>query len=375
MHKAFRIAITYPASPFRDPGGGARSCLQIARHLEKLGIEVTLLHISDDAPFTLADSSISVIPVSKQKGHYFFTAMSFRQAIINLHSKTPLHAVLCWDYEAAFLRGYLAKHNITFGMIAAHPSYEVLLNRTRKMRWLSNLSNRYFRWRMLKAADAVFVSSEFTRQELINLFAIDDQCIHITYRGIDSIFLKSSVRLPYTEISNFIFYGSLAPIKGIFDVLEALDSITEDGYHNWQLKIAGWGEVEKVKHAINQYGLEKNVLFLGRLEPDELRKELDWAHLAILPSRAESFGRAIAEAQATGLAVISYDSGSVSGIVENGITGWLAPPMKPKHLASSIIEAINNPEQTSQMGQAGKATVLKKFTWENVAQTIVQGIS
>jgi len=40
--------------------------------------------------------------------------------------------------------------------------------------------------------------------------------------------------------------------------------------------------------------------FLGRLSHEELLPVLEWAYLAILPSRAESFGLAIAEAQAAG---------------------------------------------------------------------------
>lgn len=374
LQKISRIAITYPSSPFKDPGGGARSCLQIARHLGKMGVDVNLLHISDNQPFLLDDSAVSVIPVSEQKGHYFLNAISFRRAICDLHQHSPLDAILCWDYEAAFLTKYLTANNITLGMIAAHPSYEILLTRSEKNRWLVNTGNAYFRWRMFHLADAVFVSSEFTRRELTNLFSIDDSCIRTIYRGIDTVFTRAPSRLPSSEVSNFIFYGSLAPIKGVFDVIEALGLVAERGYRNWKLKIAGWGEVEKVGQAIRQQGIADNVTFLGRLEPDELRSELDWAHLALLPSRAESFGRAIAEAQATGLAVISYDSGSVSGIVEDGITGWLVPPMDIKCLASSIIEAMSDPKRVFQMGLTGREKALERFIWERVAGLILEGL-
>ena len=66
-----------------------------------------------------------------------------------------------------------------------------------------------------------------------------------------------------------------------------------------------------------------------------LRRELKDAHLAIMPSHAEAFGLSIAEVQAAGIPIVAYEAGSVSEVVENGVTGWLAPFRQVDRLAHS----------------------------------------
>lgn len=382
------IVITHQY-PLNAPGGGTRSCLKIMQHLRQLGVEVTAIQVSSEVPepvYLAADravdraadrletSVVSVVTVEPNSQHYLLTGLSVAKAIKTLLAQRPIDAVLSWGYEAAFLPQLLQKENIVFGMIAAMPSYAEWVNRKTKFRVVKQVTDEWFRWRPFKLADVVYVSSEFTKAELIDLFAIAPTNISVTGRGIDTIFHQARAGQP-PEVSNFIFYGSLAPIKGVFDTIEALGIVAQRGYVDWQLNIAGWGDTASVVAAAKQQGIWGNVKLLGRLEPNELADELTRANLAILPSRAESFGRSIAEAQAASLAVVSYDTGSIPEVVEAGKTGWLATAGRPDQLADAIIAAIDNPEQTFAMGKAGHERVTRLFTWEKTAQAIVNGIA
>ncbi|MGB3514958.1 MAG: glycosyltransferase, partial [Elainellaceae cyanobacterium] len=146
------------------------------------------------------------------------------------------------------------------------------------------------------------------------------------------------------------------------------------GFREWTLRIAGWGDLDVLNQAIREHEIEKNVQFLGRLEPAELVYSLAWADVAILPSQAESFGRSIAEAQAAGLPVISYAVGSIPEIVEHSSTGLLVPPRQPELLAEAIIQSIKKPNLTYQMGLAGRKRVGQLFSWEKTAEAILHGI-
>jgi glycosyltransferase involved in cell wall biosynthesis len=268
---------------------------------------------------------------------------------------------------------FLRSKNIVFGMIAAHPSYQIRVNGEQSLNPFKKISNSWFRWRSLKSADVVFVSSNFTRNELVTLFQIQQNRIVLTHRGIDTTFAKIE-RLYSEKMSNFIFYGSLAPIKGVFDVIKALDILSAKGERNWQLKIAGWGDEVLLKRAISDLNLNDNIVYLGSLTQDRLLHELAWANIAILPSQAESFGRSIAEAQAAGLPVLSYQAGSVSEIVEDGVTGQLVPLGRVDLLADAILKAINNPLMFFEMGLTGRDKVTKLFSWEQTALSIHKGI-
>lgn len=374
--KVQRIIITHPYS-LNAPGGGTRTCLEIARNLEKLGIEVILIPIGSQSNIDFGKKSIKVIPVPKNLLQYLLSGIAVARTVQRIVAEQPVDAVVSWGFEAAFLpqllKSKLKSKQIVFGMIAAMPSYAEWANRKTPLRPVKQWVDHWFRWRPFKSADTVFAFSNFTKQELIQLFDLQPDRIVITRHGIEPVF-DTVDRSPTTEISQFIFYGSLAPIKGVFDVIAAFGEVARRGQRNWKLKIAGWGDEAAMWQALHRYDIADQIQFLGCLNPEQLAQELQWAHLAILPSQAESFGRAIAEAQAAGLPVISYDTGSIPEIVQQRITGWLAPPKQTDRLADAVIEAMQAPATTFQMGLAGRERVTQLFSWEKTTKAILQGI-
>lgn len=369
------VIITHQYS-LNAPGGGTRSCLKIIQQMRQLGIKVTAIQVSYN-PYARpnTDNAIdAVITVEPHPWHYLLTGLKVAKAVEKVIDQQPVDAVLSWNYEAAFLPQLLRKKNIVFGMIAAMPSYERWANRPTRFKPLKRLTDEWFRWRPFKQADVIYVSSKFTQQELIRLFAIAPQNIEVTGRGIDRIFHQSKLSAS-PKVSNFIFYGWLEPIKGVFDAIEALGIVAQQGYTDWTFYIAGWGNTSAVIEAAQQAGIDDRIQLLGRLAPKALARELARSDLAILPSRAESFGRSIAEAQAASLAVVSYRIGSIPEVIEAGITGWLAPARHPKNLAAAIIEAIENPTRTFELGQAGHERATHLFTWEKTTRAIVDGIA
>ena len=368
------IIITHQYS-LNAPGGGTRSCLKIIQQMRQIGIKVTAIQVSYD-PYAQPDTDEtidSVINIEPHSWHYLLTGMKIARAVEEVIENQPVDAVLSWNYEAAFLPQMLRKKNIVFGMIAAMPSYEQWANRPTRLKLLKRLTDEWFRWRLFKQADVVYVSSKFTQKELIRLFAIAPDNIEVTGRGIDRVFHQTKT-VASPKVSNFIFYGWLEPIKGVFDAIEALGIVAQRGYTDWSFNIAGWGDTVAVMNAAEQAGIDKQVKLLGRLAPAELASELARSDLAILPSRAESFGRSIAEAQAASLAVVSYRTGSIPEVVEADVTGWLAPARYPKNLADAIIEAIENPARTFEIGQAAHERATRLFTWEKTTRVIIDGI-
>jgi glycosyltransferase involved in cell wall biosynthesis len=363
-----KLIITHPHS-IKAPGGGTRSCLQITQHLKNMGNQVSLVPVSKESDSNGND----VFTATPNQIHYLLNGLSVAHVVQGLLNEQQVEAVIGWEYETAFLPKILKSRKVLFGMIAAMPSYAEWINRKTKFQTIKKNTDEWFRWRPFKLADVVFVSSNFTKQELISLFQVDPQRICITYRGVDEHFINHN-REPTAQINNLIFYGSLAPIKGVFDAIDALGKVAQKGYNNWILKIAGWGDIEKLKQALSDNKISDKVSFLGCLTPQALSQELNQSHLAILPSQAESFGRAIAEAQAAGLAVVSYDVGSIPEIVIQNQTGWLVPPKRTDQLADAIIEAMSKPAQTFEMGIAGRNRIIQTFSWDKTAEAILKGI-
>ena len=123
-----------------------------------------------------------------------------------------------------------------------------------------------------------------------------------------------------------------------------------------------------------QEGMEVVMADVDEESLNKAARELEHAHLAIMPSHAESFGLSIAEAQAAGIPVVAYESGSVPEVVEDGVTAWLAPFRQVNQLAQLIESAICHPEQTYQAGLAGRERIKRLFTWEKTAASMFEKI-
>jgi glycosyltransferase involved in cell wall biosynthesis len=280
---------------------------------------------------------------------------------------------MSWSHEGAFLPGFLRRKGITFGMIAAFPDYRVLQSRRAGRHRVKGLADRWFRKRPLQKADVVFALSTYTAGQLTELMGVDPKRIRRTYWGVPPAFLEIH-RPKRSNISRLVYFGALTESKGVGDLLGALARVREQGETAWELRIAGWGDENGLRQAASELGIIGQVKILGRLSHEELLPVLEWADLAILPSRAESFGLAIAEAQAAGLPVIACKTGAVPEIVEDGLTGWLVEPGDSQAIASALLAAMHRPEQAFDMGMAGRKRVANRFTWRATAEAMAQGL-
>ncbi|NIV70968.1 MAG: glycosyltransferase [Phycisphaerae bacterium] len=387
------IVITYPF-PLGRATGGARLTREIARHLGKAGAEVIILPVSA-SPLSryprpkvadkflgfefdedLSQYSVDIVRVPQHPLHWRFDGLAVKNALRKTLKERHVKIVLSFFNEApapAFLRS----RGVKFGYIAIWQSYAIVLTqysrlgRVRKLVW--KWANDRYIIRPHKQADVLFAISHFTRQELMDVIGVEGERITVCHLGVDSIFTKISRPRP-VEITQFIYFTRIVPLKGILDAIEALGMLAAKGLKNWNLRVLGLGNHEMVRKAAREHGIGHKVVVCDPVNDERLRRELQQAHLAIMPSHAESFGLALAEAQAAGIPVVSYDVGSVPEVVENGVTGWLAPLHRVDRLAQCIEEAIWHPETTYRAGLAGRERVKQMFTWEKTAATILEGI-
>jgi glycosyltransferase involved in cell wall biosynthesis len=78
-------------------------------------------------------------------------------------------------------------------------------------------------------------------------------------------------------------------------------------------------------------------------------------------SRWESFGLAHAEAMAHGLATVATAVDGVPEVVENGVTGLLAPAGDADAVGRALVELLNDRKRREAMGAAGRERVTTLF--------------
>jgi glycosyltransferase involved in cell wall biosynthesis len=118
--------------------------------------------------------------------------------------------------------------------------------------------------------------------------------------------------------------------------------------------MAGGGELlDKVKASA-----PGNVSFVGFQDKNEMWSIAD---IALSTSDSEGMPLSLIESQMAGVPVVSTDVGSVSEILEDGITGYLAGK-DVKELASKIEMVIEDLQSGAKLGKAAKLRAKREFS-------------
>lgn len=178
---------------------------------------------------------------------------------------------------------------------------------------------------------------------------------------------------PDTQV--VLYVGRFDPRKGIETAVRAVSRLSEERKSNLKLMIAGgWTpgakdgkERDRIGKLIQEFGLENNVLFPGRLDHTVLPAYYAAADICVVPSHYEPFGLVAIEAMACGTPVIASDVGGLQFTVIPEETGLLAPAKDDAAFAEAIERILGNAEWRMQLGQQARKRVETKFSWDGVA--------
>jgi phosphatidylinositol alpha-1,6-mannosyltransferase len=172
----------------------------------------------------------------------------------------------------------------------------------------------------------------------------------------------------------------LVPRKGIDTTLEALPAILRS-VPELHYIVAGTGpDRARLEQLAGRLGVSERVRFLGLVPDEAIAPLLTMADLFVMPAReerpdVEGFGLVFLEANACGTAVIGSTSGGIADAVQDGETGLLVPPAAPEALATAAIRLLTDTPLRLRLGAAGRARVLRDFTWERMAVQLSASMS
>jgi N-acetyl-alpha-D-glucosaminyl L-malate synthase BshA len=152
------------------------------------------------------------------------------------------------------------------------------------------------------------------------------------------------------HISNF------RSVKRIPDVIHIFHAIQKEIPS--KLMMIGEGpEREKAEQLCVELNIENKVVFLGN--SNEVNKILCFSDLFLLPSQTESFGLSALEAMASGVPVVSSNSGGLPEVNINGVSGFLSPVGDIKSMSQNAIHILKNPNDLQTFKKGAKSTASK----------------
>lgn len=160
-----------------------------------------------------------------------------------------------------------------------------------------------------------------------------------------------------------LYVGSLAAIKGVGVLLEALKDVPGQELH-----IVGGSSPEEgaaLKTRAEELGVAGRALFLGPLHGEALWREQAGARFGVVPSVCpEVLGYAAMEMLAIGKPVVASAIGGIPELVRDGETGLLFPAGDAAALADRMRRLAGDAPLAGRLGAAGKALVARECSPE-----------
>ena len=223
--------------------------------------------------------------------------------------------------------------------------------------------------------------SLYTRNELTELYDVDEEKIHVIYNGVDTQKFKPNrdrvgLRLELgleEEQKTILCVGRLYYRKGITTLLQSIPKVVQK-FEDVKFVISGKGfkkNEEKLRKLAEKLKIKESVMFLGYVPDEKLPDLYAASDIFVLPALYENFPFAILEAQSTGLPVISTKVGGIPEFLTNNKNGLLVDPSDPEQLAQKIMALLQDPELAEELGRCGRNLVEEKFAWPLITSRVV----
>lgn len=362
MRRKLRIGLVSPYG-WDSPGGVQVHIRDLAKFLISNGHEVSVLTPVDDEesieedfvvsagkpvaiPYNGAVARVLFGPVAASRVRQWISAGDFDVLHIHEPAIPSLGLLACSIAEGPVVGTFhvaAQKFKIAFAIV---PIIEPIVER-------------------LRARIAV---SEVARETLKNHIETDAVVIP---NGISwDSFQGARPRMEWQLGKTIGFIGRFSEKrKGLSLLIEALPKIIEI-HPDLKVLVAGPGERDEILEEVDPK-LRSRLTFLGLLSENEKRQFFKSIDLYVAPNTGgESFGIILAEAMATGVAILASDLSAFRSVLEDGKWGELFSASNADDLATKASALLADPARLESLA-AMSPEGAKRFDWSVVAEKIM----
>jgi glycosyltransferase involved in cell wall biosynthesis len=231
--------------------------------------------------------------------------------------------------------------------------------------------NRTMLGEKIRAASFVVTISEYNRTLLADLYAESREKTVVIHCGVDPDVFRPAERTspPRRRTGPFtlVCVASLQEYKGHPYLVEACALLRDRGIPFHCFLIGEGDDRQAIEAQISNLGLERQVQLLGRQPRNRVSRFVREADAMVLPSvvtstnKQEGIPVALMEALAAERPVVASAISGIPELIEDGVTGLLAPERDAAALADAVERLYADPDLGARLGAAGREKVLRDF--------------
>nr|CAB3221207.1 alpha-1,3/1,6-mannosyltransferase ALG2-like [Phallusia mammillata] len=269
---------------------------------------------------------------------------------------------------------------------------QLLTKRTSLIKSLYRMPIDWLEEKSTGMSDMLFVNSQFTEKIFKETFkTLRDMETHVLYPSLNTKHYDQVMQMPTRLDSSslptraehvFLSINRYERKKNLSLAIEALDlvrdRVTDAEWKKVHLVMAG-GYDQRVEENVNHYRelsklaeklkVDDKVSFLQSISNQKKVALYRRATGVLYTPHNEHFGIVPIEAMYLKKPVIAVNSGGPLETIADGQTGFLRPP-NSESFATAMLKLMQNPDLVETMGEAGRARVVERFSFENFAETL-----
>jgi glycosyltransferase involved in cell wall biosynthesis len=224
----------------------------------------------------------------------------------------------------------------------------------------------------LSAAVAIIATSEWTRQRLLDLYALPADRVHVATPGVDA----APVAPGSPAGSRLLCVAAVTPQKGHDLLTEALATVADPA---WSCVCVGALDldptfVDRLRRHARAYGIDDRLCFAGPRTGAELEAAYAAADLLVLASRGETYGMVVTEALVRGIPVLATAANGLPEALgrapDGSLPGLLVRPDDPAALAAALRRWLGDADLRHQLRRSARARRGTLSGWPVTAEVI-----
>ncbi|MDU0457444.1 MAG: glycosyltransferase family 4 protein [Geobacteraceae bacterium] len=353
-------------------GGAERYMARLVEGLAAAGHRVHILAAQWDTDGTQA-VTLHRVPVIGKPG--WLKALTFSRGCRSIIERE--------HFDVVFSLERTLRQDIYRAGDGCHRQWLILKNQGKGLlhkawTWLNPLQLAYV-WlerRMFTDPDlkAIIANSRRGKEEIVRLYGVDPNRIHVVYNGIDPVSADQDSKSGYRRAMaeefgpgdelRLLYVGSGFKRKGVAAAIRAAARLSVP----FRLFIVGKGKAAFYRGLAKRLGIHDRVIFTGpRKDVEQFYQGCD---LFVFPTLYDPFSNATLEAMAHGLPVITSAFNGVAELIRDGVNGYVVQEPLDDAAISECMRALTDADRRRQMGELAAETAAPFTMQRNIQETL-----